>query len=195
MQPSRKHCTLLLLRAPHPITGEDSLLLGNKLRGFGMGKLNGFGGKVDPGEPLLAAALREMQEESGLTLPPPSARHVGHLVFTFEGRPAEELHVHVFAGAPPFSGVAAASEEMEPSWWPASAPPVHRMWADDAHWLPLLLAGKRFAGRFHFEGHQAIKRFELRELGEGEAVCEEVGDPATTVLVPAGAAPQSAIDF
>ena len=26
------------------------------------------------------------------------------------------------------------------------------MWADDAHWLPMLLAAGRFSGRFIFDG-------------------------------------------
>ena len=189
-----KHCTLLLLRAPHPSTGVDSLLLGRKLRGFGAGKLNGFGGKVDPGEPLLAAALREMREESGCEVPPRAARHVGHLLFTFEGRAQEELHVHVFA-AGGYAGVPCDSDEMSPSWWPAQAPPYDNMWADDAHWLPLLLAGKRFRGAFHFDGHSTILRQQLSEVAEGEHVCELAPDARTAVLVPAGAAPQGAIDF
>jgi hypothetical protein len=34
------------------------LLLGLKKRGFGQGKWNGFGGKVEPGETITQAALR-----------------------------------------------------------------------------------------------------------------------------------------
>lgn len=37
------------------------LLLGRKLRGFGEGYLNGFGGKVEPGETIEAAAAREVR--------------------------------------------------------------------------------------------------------------------------------------
>lgn len=36
---------------------EGRVLLGMKKRGFGMGKYNGFGGKVEPGESIEAAAL------------------------------------------------------------------------------------------------------------------------------------------
>ena len=131
----RKECTLLLLRAADPSTGADSLLLGEKKRGFGQGKLNGFGGKLDPGETLLAGALREMEEESGVAIPPASARHVGHLTFTFEGRAGEELHVHVCAARPPFGGAPTETEEMVPQWAPIAALPFDRMWPDDAHWM------------------------------------------------------------
>jgi len=38
-----------------------------KKRGFGAHLWNGFGGKVDPNETITAAAIREMEEESGVT--------------------------------------------------------------------------------------------------------------------------------
>jgi 8-oxo-dGTP pyrophosphatase MutT (NUDIX family) len=38
-----------------------------KKRGFGNGKYNGFGGKVENGETIQQAAIRETIEESGLT--------------------------------------------------------------------------------------------------------------------------------
>ncbi|HEY5036239.1 MAG TPA: NUDIX domain-containing protein, partial [Chthoniobacterales bacterium] len=37
----------------------DEVLLIRKKRGFGAGKINGPGGKVEPGETALGAALRE----------------------------------------------------------------------------------------------------------------------------------------
>ncbi|KII91254.1 hypothetical protein PLICRDRAFT_173137 [Plicaturopsis crispa FD-325 SS-3] len=39
---------------------EDQILLGYKKRGFGIGKYNGFGGKVDAGETPAQAAAREL---------------------------------------------------------------------------------------------------------------------------------------
>ena len=42
-----KRFTLLLLERGNQV------LLGNKKRGFGAGKANGFGGKVEPGETIL----------------------------------------------------------------------------------------------------------------------------------------------
>lgn len=194
--PIRKECTLLLLRDVDPETNMDSLLLGEKRRGFGAGKFNGFGGKVDPGETLLAAALREMEEESGVLVPPTSARYVGHLLFTFAGRGGEELHVHVFSAARPFGGAPSETDEMSPRWWPCTALPLSRMWPDDAHWMPLLLRGARFRGAFHFVGHDRIESFSLEEVGADEpSPCARAPDPATAVLVAAGLPPQTAVDF
>ena len=50
----RKVLTLVFLRR------EGEVLLGMKKRGFGEGKWNGFGGKVEAGETIVEAAAREV---------------------------------------------------------------------------------------------------------------------------------------
>ena len=57
-----KLLTLVLLR--DKLSGD--VLLGMKKRGFGVGKWNGFGGKVQEGETIRECARRETQEECGL---------------------------------------------------------------------------------------------------------------------------------
>ncbi|GAB5362282.1 hypothetical protein AAMO2058_000783900 [Amorphochlora amoebiformis] len=52
---------------PH-FSPQNLLLLGLQKRGFFKGYLNGYGGKVDPGEDPMQAAYRELEEESGLKL-------------------------------------------------------------------------------------------------------------------------------
>ena len=59
---SRKVYTLVL------ITKEQSLLLGMKKRGFGEGKWNGFGGKVNIGEAVVDAAVRYTGPTSTFTI-------------------------------------------------------------------------------------------------------------------------------
>ena len=130
------------------------MLLGRKKRGFGVGKLNGFGGKVEPGETLLAAALREMAEESGVTVDAADAAATGHLTFTFADSPSI-LSVHIFT-AGNHRGEPRETDEMAPAWFPADAMPVGEMWADDRFWLPLALSGQRFVGCFAFRGTEEI---------------------------------------
>ena len=57
-----KLLTLVLLR--DKVNG--GVLLGMKKRGFGVGKWNGFGGKVQEGESIRDCARRETLEECGL---------------------------------------------------------------------------------------------------------------------------------
>ena len=187
---ARKFCSLVLLRDP----ARNAVLLGLKKHGFGAQKLNGFGGKVEPGETLLRCALREMEEESGVTIAPGDCAHVGFLTFTFEGRAGEELHVHVFA-AERHSGEPRETSEMAPVWCDCAAVPFDRMWADDRHWFPYLLSKQPFRGRFAFQGHDAITSFALDAVPPGERLCPYVEDPATAVLIPVGAAAQGTIDY
>ena len=55
----KKLLTLVFLREG------EKVLLGMKKRGFGEGKWNGFGGKVEAGETIIEAAAREVKEECG----------------------------------------------------------------------------------------------------------------------------------
>jgi 8-oxo-dGTP pyrophosphatase MutT (NUDIX family) len=64
----------------------SEVLLGEKKRGFGKGKWNGFGGKVDASDAsIVAAAAREIQEEANVTVHERDLEHRGVLLFTFEG--------------------------------------------------------------------------------------------------------------
>lgn len=48
---------------------KQEILLGMKKRGFGVGKWNGFGGKVSEGETIFQGALRELKEEASIYCP------------------------------------------------------------------------------------------------------------------------------
>ena len=54
------HATLLF------IVRDGEILLIEKKRGLGAGKINGPGGKIDPGESALTCGKRELAEEVGL---------------------------------------------------------------------------------------------------------------------------------
>ncbi|MDO8560251.1 MAG: 8-oxo-dGTP diphosphatase [bacterium] len=139
----------------------DDVLLGFKKRGFGQGRWNGFGGKVEEGETVDAAAVREVNEEVGLRVAKLDLR--GILAFLFEGK-KDSLEVHIFR-AVEWNGIPAETAEMRPQWFANHAIPYDRMWPDDRHWLPLFLAGKRFRGTFHFDADgNVVQRMDLREV-------------------------------
>jgi 8-oxo-dGTP diphosphatase len=135
------------------ILREEKILLIRKKRGFGAGKINGPGGKVDPGESALESALRETFEELGIH--PLGAEQRGELHFQFcDGY---SLHCAVFL-AHDFSGEPRESDEAVPLWTPLDAIPYDEMWEDDRHWLPLLIRGQHFAGYFEFDGDRLLSR-------------------------------------
>ncbi len=135
------------------IVRDEKILLIRKKRGFGAGKINGPGGKVDPGETALESALRETFEELGIH--PLGAERRGELHFQF--RDGYSLHCVVFL-ARDFSGEPRETDEAVPLWTPIDAIPYDEMWADDRHWLPLLIAGEYFASYFEFDGEELLSR-------------------------------------
>ena len=125
----------------------QQVLLIRKKRGLGAGKINGPGGKIDPGESSVACAIRETQEELGVTALDP-VRH-GELWFQFVDGLA--LHVDVFR-ATRWEGEPVETPEAIPLWTPLLAIPFDEMWADDRYWLSQVLVEKRqFIGRFLFD--------------------------------------------
>lgn len=122
---------------------DGRVLLIHKKRGIGAGKINAPGGKADPGESALAAAVRETEEEVGVTPLDPQER--GELVFRFLAD-GSVLRCVVFLAHAHTGGPAHETAEAVPEWFPLDALPYDRMWDDDQHWVPLLLAGKRFRG-------------------------------------------------
>ena len=135
----------------------DKVLLGMKKKGFGEGRWNGFGGKVEEGETIEEAMRREVQEECGILLKDFDKR--GVLEFEFQGEP-EILEVHVF-GARDFQGDPIETEEMRPQWFSIEEIPLEKMWPDDKHWFPLFLKGKNFSGKFLFKDHDTILKYTL----------------------------------
>lgn len=144
---SKKILTLCLLRK------DDQILLGMKKRGFGAGKWNGLGGKVDVGETIEQAAKREIWEESGVVVDNLEKR--GVLDFEFQGNP-EILEVYIFH-AEDFSGVPGETDEMKPQWFDIDFIPYDKMWPDDRLWFPLFLEGKKFRGKFIFDQEKNAK--------------------------------------
>src|SRR3989344_8388753 len=89
------------------------ILLGMKKRGFGIGRWNGFGGKVEIGENIENAMRREIKEEAGIEVG--DLNKVGFIEFTLES--INETHeVHIFK-VENFKGEIIESEEMKPQWF------------------------------------------------------------------------------
>ena len=143
------------------LRGEEVLLI-RKKRGLGAGLVNGPGGRVDPGETPRQAAVREVQEELGIT--PTTPRWLGEHRFQF--RDGYSLYVHVYT-SDGFSGQPTETDEAVPLWVHRDAMPYDEMWADDRHWLPLLLAGQRFSGHYIFDKQEMVA-MHIASLGDGE---------------------------
>ncbi len=151
----RKILTLCL------VTNHPRVLLRMKKRGFGEGRWNGFGGKVEAGETIEEAAIREIREEAGLEINNLERR--GVVDFCFINKPGEVLEVHIFHTSD-FAGEPVETEEMRPNWFHVDEIPFAEMWADDPHWFPLFLQGKKFRGRFLFDEADRVLEKWLEEV-------------------------------
>ena len=153
-----KELTLLFLKR------DNEILLAMKKRGFGEGRWNGVGGKLEPGESVEAALLREAEEEIGVT--PTLYTQVADISFDqyFKGEHTL-MHVNVFI-ATEWSGEPTESEEMKPQWYPVNALPFEAMWQDDPYWLPLVLEGKKIQASFVMDKSDVIIEHKVQEVTE-----------------------------
>jgi len=127
------------------------ILLIRKKQGLGAGKINGPGGRLEPGETFDASATREMREELGVI--PLKIECLGEHRFQFMD--GYSIYVHVYR-APGLKGTPVETDEAVPLWVDVDEIPFEEMWEDDRIWLPVLLAGKRFSGRWIFDGDRML---------------------------------------
>ena len=142
------------------------VLLMHKKRGLGAGKVNAPGGRLESGETPEQCAIREVQEE--LCVTPTGLSKRGELSFQFVD--GYSIFVHVFL-ANGHLGVPAETDEARPRWTALDAIPYAEMWADDALWVPWLLEGRFFSGRFLFDGERMLDH-ELLERASAKALLD-----------------------
>ncbi|MDX1392797.1 MAG: 8-oxo-dGTP diphosphatase [Gemmatimonadota bacterium] len=133
------------------VVREGRMLLIEKKRGLGAGKLNGPGGKVDPGETVVEAAIREFEEELGAT--PLDPVRIGRVAFAVTD--GDDIMIHVFR-ATRLEGEPVETDEAVPVWADVDDLPYDRMWDDDRYWLPLLVENRTFLVRTLFEGDRLL---------------------------------------
>lgn len=128
---------------------DGQILLAMKKRGFGAGNWNGVGGKLEPGETVEQALVRECREEVGVT--PLSWRKVAEHDFVQDAT-TEPWHMFVYAYiTEQWEGEPTETEEMRPQWFSINEIPYSSMWDDDIYWLGRVLSGEQLRGEFTFD--------------------------------------------
>jgi mutator protein MutT len=148
-----KICTLVFL-----IEG-NNILLAMKKRGFGAGRWNGVGGKIEPGETVQEAMIRETEEE--IVVSPLEYRSAAYLEFKFPDVMTDMVaNVFICTG---WDGEPLETEEMAPRWFKISEIPYDAMWQDDIYWLPQVLQGKFVRGEFTFDAQENMLSQKVHE--------------------------------
>ncbi|KAH7820064.1 putative 7,8-dihydro-8-oxoguanine triphosphatase-like protein [Monocercomonoides exilis] len=130
----------------------SQVLLGLKKRGFGKGFWNGFGGKLQAGETIVQAAVRELAEESGIKKKETDLQKRGIIMFEFKSaeKPSWFFEVHIYSTTYNDEEIV-ESEEMKPEWFSVSKIPFESMWEDDRFWLPCVLRGGYIMGFYPYD--------------------------------------------
>ena len=150
---------IILLIKEHP---QQGIYLPVKKRGFGIGKHVAVGGGVEAGESLQQAASRELEEETGLQVPPHDFHKAGVLTFHFPARPQWERGVHVYL-LREWRGEPVESDELKPYWFEINDIPYHKMWQDARYWLPQVISGESIQGEFTFaEDNESLVQHSTR---------------------------------
>lgn len=138
---------------------DKNILLAMKKRGFGVGKWNGVGGKInlEKGDKnVFDSAVRETKEEIGVKIK--NSEKVAVIDFHFPEVPKEkdfDQQVHVFL-IKDWEGEPIESEEMAPRWFNIAEIPFDKMWDDDRHWLPHVLENKKMKAKFVFDKEDKV---------------------------------------
>ncbi|MEI6420206.1 MAG: NUDIX domain-containing protein [bacterium] len=134
-----------------------TVLLAIKNRGFGEGKWNGYGGRVEELETPKEAAVRELCEESSLISKTDDLEQVALINFSFEGILKFECHVFItqfWEGEPKDS-----KEMVNPTYFPFENLPKE-MWAADTMWIPKVLNGEKIKAYIDFSADgSTVKSF------------------------------------
>lgn len=129
-----------------------------KKRGFGAGRPNGAGGRVEAGETIEDGCRREAYEEFGVRLG--EILPAGNFQGFFTHKTEWNRNVHVFL-CRQWTGTPAESEEMAPAWFHLNAVPYDKMWPGDDAWIPGVLAGQLVSGSITFAPGDVIAENKL----------------------------------
>ncbi len=155
---SNLETTLCLLKK------DNEILLAKKKRGFGVGKYNGVGGKIEGTETPEEAMIRETKEE--ISVVPTRYEKVGVVSFDeFYKGEKTNLVFHLYM-VYEWEGTPEESEEMIPKWFSVENIPYNQMFPDDKYWLPLILEGKKIKAYFDFDEEWNLLSKDIKELSE-----------------------------
>ncbi len=123
-----------------------------KLNDIHLGKWNGLGGKLEPGESPEQCVIREVKEEAGLTIQEPCY----HGLLVFANFKNDDWYVWVFSADKFIGEQALESNEGNLQWIPDKDLTSLNLWPSDQIFLPWLKSEKIFSARFQYAGDEML---------------------------------------
>lgn len=143
---------------------DGKILLGEKKKGFGKGKLNGPGGKIEPGETPEQGMIRETMEEVGIT--PTKYKEMGTVEFVEWYKGEEQNVIFYLYVATEYEGKLKESDELKPYWFDLDNIPYDKMFEDDSYWMPIVLEGNKIQAFFEYDKEWKMVRHEVKIVGK-----------------------------
>lgn len=146
---------------------DNKILLGKKKRGFGKGKYNGFGGKLNDGETVEEGIIRETKEEANII--PTKYEKVGVLDFDeYIKNERTKLRFYLYITSEWDSEIE-ETDEMIPEWFDINNIPYDSMFPYDKYWLPMVLEGKKIKAHFNFDKDWNLVSRKIDEIFEDKS--------------------------
>lgn len=128
----------------------DKIILAKKKRKIGVGKWNGYGGRVEEGEDRPECLVREIFEESSVVVQKENGKELGYIDFHFQEVEISISRVYIYR-IDEFEGFPIETEEMgEPKEFDLDKIPYNEMMLGDDKFIPYILQNKKFKGEIHF---------------------------------------------
>lgn len=116
-------------------------------------KWNGIGGKFEPGETPEECVIREVKEETGLTIHNPKL--AGRILFPQFTQQPEDWHVYVFT-ASDSTGELSESKEGDLEWVPNEKLLDLNLWEGDKLFFQWIKQGRYFSAKLQYQGNALI---------------------------------------
>lgn len=145
---------------------DGAVLLVEKGRNIGVGKLVGVGGRQEEGETLEETAKREIEEEIKVKVT--KMRKVAEMEFIFPNNPKYGGRVTAYIVEEWEGEPQVTNEAKSINWYKFNDLPNDRMWHDNTIWVPLILAGKNVRGRFVIGPDDRVIEQTLEEVEDWE---------------------------
>ena len=139
-----------------------TVLLIEKGRNIGAGKLTGVGGKQDEGETLDETQVRETEEEIKVKVK--KMRKAAEIEFVFPHNPKYGGHVTAYVIQEWNGNPQTTPEAKSVDWYDIDNLPKDRMWHDNTIWVPMILSGKNVKGRFVIGPDDKVTEYTLSEV-------------------------------
>jgi len=142
-----------------PLSKNDTeVLLGIKAHKIGAGYRNGFGGGKESGENLIDCAIRELREESGLTVERFNLEQVAQVNFHNMKKDGTVFvcRAHVFLARFCKGQPRETAEMFNPKWFGTHSLPFELMMPGDRYWLLPIFEGKKIIADVYYDSGQKL---------------------------------------